>query len=176
MITITAEVRGDGMSIELTKEILDERYVFNLETGIVTNRIRTAQRTKVGEEAGCLNLYGYRQICINGRYCLTARVIWFFVKGEWPANIDHINHDRSDNRLINLRSVTNAENSRNRSKSPRNTSGVMGVSWNKAARKWCARIQVNSKQIHLGLFTNMADAITARAAAKVKYGFSQNHA
>jgi len=164
------------MNVGLTKELLDERFVFNLETGIVTNRIRTAQRTKVGEEAGCLNLYGYRQICINGRLCLTARVIWFFVKGEWPANIDHINHDRSDNRLINLRSVTKAENNRNMSKRSDNTSGVTGVYWNKQRNKWVAHIQVGGKNNHLGYFTNLADAATARAAAKVEYGYHPNHA
>ena len=164
------------MSIELTKELLDERYVFDLETGVVTNRIKIAQRTKVGEEAGCLRSDGYRIIGINGWNCLTARLIWFYAHGSFPVNIDHINHRRDDNRLVNLRDVTQAENCRNKSKRSNNTSGVTGVSWNKAARKWCARIQVNSKQIYLGSFNNIADAITARADAKVEFGFHCNHA
>ena len=63
------------MSIELTKELLDERYVFNLDTGVVTNRIRTAKRTRIGEEAGCLNHDGYRMIKINGRLYKTSRKI-----------------------------------------------------------------------------------------------------
>ena len=160
----------------ITKEILDERFVFNLETGIVTNRIKTAKRTRVGEEAGSLGQKGYRQICISGRVYKTARVIWFYANGEWPATIDHINHERSDNRLCNLRSVTNAENCRNQSNASNNTSGVSGVSWHKAASKWQAQIMGNGKAIHLGLFNNMADAITARSNAKVEYGFHQNHA
>jgi len=159
----------------ITKDLLDERYVIDLETGIILNRIKTAQRTKVGEEAGYLRLDGYRQICINGRYYLTARVIWFYANGEWAINIDHINHRRDDNRLCNLRSVTKAENNRNRSKRSDNTSGVSGVSWYKPRNKWRARIKVNSKHIHLGYFNNIADAITARSNAKVEHGYHPNH-
>ena len=164
------------MTEELTKEILDERYVFDLKTGVVTNRIKTAPRTMVGEEAGYLRPDGYRIIQINGRDYKTARIIWFYAHGSWPTCVDHVNHRRDDNRLINLRNVTNVENCRNRSKSSRNTSGVAGVYWNKAARKWRAQIVVGGKNNHLGYFTNIADAITARAAAKVKYGFHCNHA
>ena len=163
------------MSEEITKEILDERFIFNLDTGVVTNRIMNHPRGSVGKEVGSLGQRGYREMSINGRKHYTARIIWFYAKGEWPDCIDHINHERTDNRLINLRSVTKAENNRNRSMSSRNTSGVTGVRWNKAARKWVAKITFNGEQIHLGLFSNMADAITARAAAKVEYGFHQNH-
>ena len=164
------------MSEEITKEILDERFIIDPKTGIVTNRIKTNSRAPAGKEAGCLNPYGYRGIKINGRKYYTARIIWFYAHGEWPINIDHINHRRDDNRLINLRSVTKVENNRNRSKRSDNTSGVTGVYWNKKARKWYARIQVNGKNIHLGSFNNMADAITARTAAKVDRGYHPNHA
>ena len=105
MITITAEVRGDGMNKEITKEILDERYVFNLETGVVTNRIKNNPRAPVGKEAGWQEQNGYRKIQINSRTYGTSRLVWFYAKGEWPINIDHINHKRADNRLCNLRSV-----------------------------------------------------------------------
>ena len=164
------------MREEITKEILDERYVFNLETGIVTNRVKTAKHTRIGKEAGYLRLDGYRQICINGRNYLTARLIWLYAKGEWPINIDHINHRRDDNRLINLRSVSQAENHKNRSKNSNNTSGVMGVSWYKPGNKWVARITVNGTRVTLGSFTDLADAITARSDAKVEHGYHCNHA
>ena len=164
------------MSIELTKELLDERFIIDPKTGIILNRIKTAQRTKVGEEAGSLRPDGYRRIKINGRLYYTSRIIWFFVQGEWPDCIDHVNHLKTDNRIVNLRNVTHAENHRNRSKRSDNTSGVAGVHWHKATSKWQSLIQVNSKQIHLGYFSNIADAITARAAAKVEFGFHQNHA
>ena len=167
---------GDGMSIELTKEILDERFVIDLEAGIILNRIKTAWRTRVGEEAGCLNPDGYRRVIINGRSYLVSRIIWFYAYECWPDCIDHLNHERADNRLCNLRSVTNAENSRNRSKSSRNKSGVTGVCWRNHANKWQAHIRVNGKLIHLGYFNNIADAITARRSAKVEHGFHANHA
>ena len=63
---------GDGMSIELTKEILDERFVIDLEAGIILNRIKTAWRTRVGEEAGWQGPNGYRQIGINGRTIINS--------------------------------------------------------------------------------------------------------
>ena len=164
------------MTEELTKEILDERFIFNLETGVVTNRIMNHPSAPACVEAGYLNHDGYRIIQINGRDYKTARIIWFYAHGSWPTCVDHVNHRRDDNRLVNLRDVTQAENHRNKSKRSNNKSGVAGVSWDKAVSKWRARIQVNGEQIHLGLFTHMADAITARAAAKVKYGYHPNHA
>jgi len=164
------------MSKEITRELLDERFIINPKTGIILNRISSGPRAQAGKEAGSLNGRGYRRIGINGRKYYTARIIWFYAKGEWPINIDHINHRRDDDRLINLRSVTNAENHRNMSKRSDNTSGVVGVHWDKKASKWQAQIMVDSKNAHLGYFTDLADAITARSDAKVDRGFHPNHA
>jgi hypothetical protein len=88
----------------------------------------------------------------------------------WPEDqIDHINRIRTDNRISNLREVSHKQNHQNRSKSSHNTSGHSGVSWYKQKSRWRAQITHNQKDIHLGLFTNLEDAIAARKAAEKLY-------
>lgn len=83
--------------------------------------------------------------------------------------VDHINGNRLDNRKENLRICTNQENRFNNKKYETNNSGCTGVSWYKKANKWRARIQVKNKEIHLGLFEKLDDAIKARKEAEIKY-------
>lgn len=119
---------------------------------------------------------GYRKGKIFNKTTKAHRVIWAIHYGSWPDDqIDHINGVSDDNRIKNLRVVTNAENSRNKSMQKNNTSGVMGVYWCKDISKWKAQIQCNGKSIHLGYFTSKDDAIAARADAESKYGFHKNH-
>ena len=89
--------------------------------------------------------------------------------------VDHIDGNESNNRLSNLRVVTKQENSRNRATSKNNTSGTTGVHYAKSECKWRAAIMVDRKTISLGDYTNKDDAIKARKAAEVKYGFHENH-
>jgi hypothetical protein len=103
------------------------------------------------------------------------RIIYALHYGEWPMFIDHINGDRSDNRIGNLRSVTLEQNSRNCKRSALNTSGVCGVSWCKMQNTWRAYIRVNGKRKHLGRFVKIEDAIAARKAANRKYNYHKNH-
>lgn len=83
--------------------------------------------------------------------------------------VDHINHQKTDNRKCNLRNVTKSENHMNVGKIATNTSGVTGVSWSSTAKKWQASIVVNKKSIHLGLFANINEAASARKEAEIKY-------
>lgn len=83
--------------------------------------------------------------------------------------IDHINHDKKDNRKLNLRIATVQQNNMNQRIRSINTSGIKGVSWNKNANKWTARICVNYKNIYLGIFTDINDAIEARKNAEKIY-------
>ena len=118
----------------------------------------------------------YLLIRINYIGYLAHRLAWVYMTGEWPTTqIDHINHSGSDNRWINLRDVSSSENSRNSSKYKRNKSGFNGVHFYKARRKWIAYIKHNSKLIYLGVFEDKEDAIDARKAANIKYGFHENH-
>jgi hypothetical protein len=83
--------------------------------------------------------------------------------------IDHINHDKLNNCRSNLRIVTEQQNHMNRSKTKRNTSGIIGVCWHKAREKWIAQIRLNNKQINLGYFDDLEDASKARKEAEIKY-------
>lgn len=118
---------------------------------------------------------GYKRGVIFGRKYLAHRVIWCMVKGYWPDQVDHENQGRSDNRIGNLRDVDQATNLKNMRLPSTNTSGRVGVCWNKNKGKWHAQIRHNSRQINLGLFTDVADAEAAREAAEQKYGFHPNH-
>ena len=103
---------------------------------------------------------------------------WCIFYGEWPDRslvIDHINGDFYDNRIVNLRLVTVAENSRNRKLSRNNNSGHQGVYFNKKNSNWIAAIYKDSKKIHLGNFASKDGAIAARKAAEIKYGYHENH-
>lgn len=90
-------------------------------------------------------------------------------------DVDHINHVRNDNRLFNLRFVTRSENSKNQSLSSKSTTGVTGVSFLKARKKYIAQIGVNRKLIYLGMFETLEEAAAARAEANLKFNFHNNH-
>jgi hypothetical protein len=119
---------------------------------------------------------GYRQGVVLTARVATHRVIWAIVHGSWPSkHIDHINGDRSDNRLVNLREVTSAENSKNMKLFATNTSGHSGVSLTARGKKWRARINVGGQEKHLGEFASLDEAVAARLAAERAYGFHENH-
>ena len=122
---------------------------------------------------------GYLAGRIFDRMYRAHRVMWVLQTGVWPEDeIDHINHDRSDNRWCNLRAVTKSQNQRNASISSNNTSGVLGVSRcspGSQRRGWRARIYVDGDHIELGRFTRKEDAAAARKAADIKHGFHANH-
>lgn len=119
---------------------------------------------------------GYKCGKIFRKTYLAHRVAWLISKGEWPENeLDHINGDRSDNRLCNLRSVETCENRKNAGKNKNNRSGFTGVSWDKTREMWKADVWVNRKNINLGRFKTIDEAIVARLAANEKYKFHKNH-
>tara|TARA_R100001230_G_C5689678_1_gene202493 strand:- start:3336 stop:3875 length:540 start_codon:yes stop_codon:yes gene_type:complete len=115
---------------------------------------------------------GYLGGSLLGQYIAAHRVVWALAYGAWPEKfIDHINHDRADNRLSNLRLVSNQENCRNQRLGKSNVSGSVGVYWVPAENKWKAKIGHD----HLGTFSSKSDAIAARKKAEASYGFHINH-
>lgn len=107
---------------------------------------------------------------INGKDVITTtklhRLVMDAPKGKV---VDHINHNRLDNRKSNLRICTFAENGKNLSLKKNNTSGVAGVCWDKSRKKWSAVIKVNYKPIHLGRYKEFNDAVKVRKEAELKY-------
>ena len=131
------------MTPEYVRELLD----YNPATGVFTWRVLHSNM-RSGQVAG--NVSRYRTIKINRKHYLAHRLAWFVAFGAWPPNqIDHINGVRDDNRLVNLRLATQSENNAN-AKTPKNKTGFKGVAPHR--KKWCARIRVNGRKRHLGLF------------------------
>ena len=129
-----------------------------------------------GVEAFTADRLGYKQGTIFHQKLSAHRVIWALHYGEWPEDeIDHINHDRSDNRISNLRCVTRCENSKNLSMRGDNKSGITGVCWDKSRNKWSSQIMVNSCTKNLGRFGCITAASISRKLAEIKYGFYKHH-
>ena len=164
---------------ELTPERLKSLLSYNPETGEFTWLVGGGRR-RVGEIAGYLAYVGngkiYVTIGIDGKRYYAHRLAWLYTFDAWPENqLDHIDQDSTNNRLINLRDVTHSENCKNQKIPKNNKSGVMGVIFRNDVQKWGAYIWVNRKTIHLGEFELKDDAIAARKNAEVKYNFHPNH-
>lgn len=119
--------------------------------------------------------HGYREGSIFSKRCFAHRVIWKWMTGEDPIEIDHVDGNGSNNQWDNLRSVGMKLNSRNTRLSTRNMSGVIGVSWKPTLGKWRVRCMVNGKDIHVGLFMTLEEAAAARKEFDKKHGFHPNH-
>jgi len=138
---------------------------------------QTHDRHKAGTVAGGVDSStGYRVVGLCRKLFYAHRVAWALHHGEWPNGvIDHIDGDRLNNALSNLRVVTQFENARNASIGRNNTSGAVGVSFDKRSGKWRARVMHQYREVYSGLFASKEAAIAARAAKAKDYGFHENN-
>jgi len=133
---------------------------------------------KNGDEAGSISsTTGYIYVCVGGVSRAAHSIIWEMHHGPIPKGMvnDHINHNRLDNRIENLRLVSIQDNNKNRGITELNTSGVVGVSWDKSRSKWFAFIKHDRKMKNLGRYECFDAAVKARKDAERKLGFHQNH-
>jgi len=158
----------------LTREYLRSILNYDLLTGDFIWRV-IRKGVKKDKIAGGVDSNGYHNIYIDGRNYRAHRLAFLYVLGFIPEYIDHINQVKLDNRWINLRPTTKSLNARNTKRYNTNTSNHVGVCWVPRYQKWLAQIVVNYKQLYLGRFDDINDAITARKAADIKYGFSDLH-
>jgi hypothetical protein len=112
---------------------------------------------------------------IFGTKVYAHRAIVALHEGEWPKVVDHIDGDKTNNRLSNLRSVTTRENAMNGGFRRDNTSGVTGVYLDKRDNRWCAEIFCSGRKIHIGRFRDFESAKAAREAHEAVLGFHPNH-
>ena len=156
----------------ITAEEARQLFSYNPDTGDLTWRVSRGARARAGNAVGWKNGEGYLRTSVNRKRYLTHRLAWLIHYGSWPRDfIDHINGDRSDNRLVNLREASRAENGRNRGANRNNTSGYKGVSWHKANRRWVAQVYSEAGNRHLGCFNTPEEAHAAYCAAAVElYG------
>jgi hypothetical protein len=154
--------------LEEFKEFLD----YNPDTGIFTWIKKPNRRIKVGQVAGKANGNGYMRITFKTIDYFAHRLAYYMYHGVDPLGkcIDHIDGDKANNKIDNLRLASNVQNGMNRVNLPsNNTSGVRGVCWHKRLKKWQVQIIVNKVYKYLGLFTNKEDAIKVRREAEIKY-------
>lgn len=174
----------EQVDIGLLRRILS----YDAETGVLTWKERTeaedarkGRRTTfnkqfAGKEAFTAKSGGYRVGRMFDVLYKAHRVAWAIHHAKWPdGSIDHINGDKSDNRIVNLRIVDASGNAKNSKMFSHNTSGYIGVGWYKAYGKWEAHIQNEKKRIFLGYFDSIDDAVAARKKAERDMGFHENH-
>lgn len=123
-----------------------------------------------GTRAGWQMKTGHVAVSVDGGKYLVHRIVWRMVTGDDPGNleIDHRNNIRNDNKWANLRLATSLQQSANKLRSPKNTSGYKGVSWDNANQKWRASICINRKTINLGRYLTVEEAFSAYGDAAEK--------
>lgn len=141
---------------------------YSPDTGKFTWRVRRGGMAQAGTQAGSIDTYGYAQIGINRTVFLAHRLAWLLSYGVMPdGEIDHINGDRSDNRIENLRLASKGQNCQNSALRSDSSSGFKGVS--RHQKKYQARISFNKKLIHLGYFETPEAAHEAYRKAAAEY-------
>lgn len=150
----------------LTSERLRELLHYEPATGVFTRLVQTSNRTHVGDIAGSISHYGYVEFQLAGKLRKAHRAVWLYVHGVWPAGeIDHIDGDRANNRLDNLRDVPPLSNQQNRrAPNSNNSSGFLGVSPRRG--KWKAQIRTDGTNRHLGTYQTPELAYAAYLKAK----------
>ncbi len=144
--------------MKLTQDELASIFLYDTATGLFTFKAKRSNR-KAGQVAGTMHPGGYLRLNVNKRCYYAHRLAWLYCYGYYPPDeIDHINGNRTDNRIANLRCATRCENGTNTQKKCTNTSGYKGVHFNSKLNKWCAQATVNRKAHHLGVFARIEDA------------------
>lgn len=155
----------DRLSVEVLKQHLD--YVPG--TGIFTRRMQARGRKHfVGARAGSMS-HGYRyiRVCIN-RYA-EHHLAWLYVYGVWPSTeLDHVNGDKGDNRIENLREASRGQNMANAGVPRTNKSGMKGVFFDAKHQHWLASMTVEKKTRYIGIYDTFEEAAKARRAAFTK--------
>ena len=152
-----------GLSAAQARELLD----YAPDTGLLTWKA-TGTGRRSGGEAGNRNTDGYVRTTIGKRHYANHRLAWLIYYGEWPKDqVDHIDGDRSNNRIFNLRQASSSINNQNlRRAHSRNTLGVLGVYYEGVRSKYKAQISISGNQKYLGRFNSLEEASNAYLAAK----------
>lgn len=160
---------------DLTVDLLNELFTYDKETGKLYWKV-ARQRINVGDEAGGLDKEGYSVLRVNHKRYRTHRVVFLMHRGYLPAVLDHIDGDRANNRLDNLRPASLNQNQYNRKLNKNNKTGFKGVSYNAKQKMFFAVINHQRQRIFLGGYSTPEEAdVVVRAAREELHGNFANH-
>lgn len=165
-------MKTETITQEYLKSILD----YNPDTGMFVWRENRGSNKVKGTQAGHHHGTGYRRITLDRKLHMEHRLAFLYMTGEFPKDqVDHINGVKDDNRWENLRDVNQSTNMKNAKIPSNNSSGIVGVDFNKAHQKWQVRIYTGADRKSLGYFQDFFEACSARKSAEVKHGYHVNH-
>ena len=152
----------------ITKELLHE--LFEYKDGHLYWKVSRSQRVKVGNKAGGVHKpSGYYHIEFNSKKYKGHRLIFLMHHGNLPKVIDHIDGDKLNNKIENLREATQQQNCYNSGMKKLNTSGVKNVHLHKPTNKWLVQLMVNGKKKYFGLYEDLELADLVAQEARDKY-------
>lgn len=151
----------------ISQEELHKILEYEPLTGHFRWKVAKGYKIKVGSIAGSPTGRGYIRIVIDNKKYMSHRLAWLYTFGEWPPKfIDHVNGDKSDNSLTNLRVATRSENGYNTTTPKNNTSGIKGVHWHVGEEKWRGRMNVDGIEVQVGKWDNLEEAALAMEKAR----------
>lgn len=155
------------MESNLTTEIVQEALDYDPTTGVFLWKKPQSNRVKIGQRAGVVATNGRRYINICGEKVMAHRLAWFIMCGEWPAgDVKQKNGNHDDCRFGNLIDQTRTDTAKNRRVNHNSKSGHPGVTWVESRQKWQVHITQNYKQVGLGYYDELSEAITVRETAQ----------
>ena len=159
---------------DITKEILN--FLFDYKDGELYWKFSLSCKSPKGTIAGSIKHDKYRRIGLNKKSYLAHRLIFMMFHGYLPKFVDHIDGNKLNNRIENLREATHAQNMKNQKISISNTSGYKNVSWNKKQKKWRVALKVNYKDLEIGYFKDieLADLVAQEARDKYHKEFARH--
>ena len=139
-------------------------------------KVKRRGSVKFGDEAGSISNHGYRQVSINNKLYLQHRLIWIMHGNDPEDCLDHIDGDKLNNRIENLRVATVSQNAMNRKRYSNNTSGIKGVNWDKNRSRWQGRVEIKSKLYTTSYFKDKEECAKAVRELRAKlHGDFANH-
>lgn len=164
--------------LNITNPNLRNQLTYNPETGSFSWLVSGSGR-KLNLSAGCVKGVGpklRREITFEQKEYTSGQLAWVFMTGKFPDFIiDHIDQDSLNDKWVNLRRGDECVAQRNVKKSIRNSTGVVGVTWNKKSSKFKAFIGIGGKQAYLGSSVNFLEAVVLRKRAEIQYNYSPKH-
>ena len=145
------------------------REFFDYKDGCLYVKKRYCDKMPVGSKVGTKNKDGYLQVTIMKQKHYIHRLVFLYHHGFLPESVDHVNNDKLDNKIQNLREATLGENNHNIGMNKRNTSGSKGVSWHKKNKKWVVTVRNNKKSMYFGSFEDIELAELVAIEARNKH-------